>query len=71
MAPASSYFPADIHLMTTKRDSALFEPSIEEPWNFETIKVKQKDNQEREDLVMQTFKNTVTKDRRYQVSWPW
>ena len=72
MAPESSYLPADIHLMTTKRDSKLFEPNIEELWKLETIKVKPNDNQEREDLVMLTLKNTVTKeDRRHQVSWLW
>ena len=72
MAPASSYLPADIHLITTKRESTLFEPNIEELWNLETIKVKPKGSQEREDLVMQTFKNAATKeDRRHQVSWPW
>ena len=39
---------------------------------LETIKVKPKDNQGKHDLIIQTFKKTVTKeDRRYQVSLPW
>ena len=70
MTPASSCLPASIHLMTTERDYALFETNIEELWNLETIGIKSKDNQERDDMVvMQMFKNTITKeDRRYKVS---
>ena len=60
MAPASSCLPANIHLMTTERDSSLFEPNIKELWNLETIEIKSKDNQERCDLVMQMLKNTIT-----------
>ena len=60
MTPASSCLPANIHLMTTERDSSLFEPNIKELWNLETIEIKSKDNQERCDLVMQMLKNTIT-----------
>ena len=39
--------------------------------NF-TIGIKSNDNQERDYLVMQIFKKTITKEnKRYQVSWPW
>ena len=72
MRSASSSLPANIHLMTTESDSSLFEPNIKKLWNLETIGIKSKDNQEKDDLVMQMFKNTTTKeDRRYQVSRPW
>ena len=40
MTPASSYLPADIYRMTTERDSALFETTIKELWNLETIGIK-------------------------------
>ena len=57
--------------MTKERDSSLFEPNIEKLWNLKTIGIKSKNNQERDDLVMQVFKNAITKEgRRYQVSWP-
>ena len=70
MTPASSCLPANIHLITTEKGSSLFEPNIEKLWNLETIGIKSKDNQEREDLVM--FKKTITKEgKRYRVSWPW
>ena len=72
MTSASRCLPANIHLVSTDRDSALFEPNIEELWNLGTTGIKSKDNQGRDDLVMQIFKNTITKeDRRFQVSWPW
>ena len=71
MAPASSCLPDNFHLMTKERDSSLFEPNIEKLWNLKTIGIKSKNNQERDDLVMQVFKNAITKEgRRYQVSWP-
>ena len=58
--------------MTTEIDSSLYEPNLEKLWNLETIGIKSKNNQEKDDLVMQMFKNTITKEsRRYQVSWPW
>ena len=47
--------------MRTERDSSLFEPKIEKLWNLETTETKSKDNQERDDLVMRMFKNTITK----------
>ena len=57
--------------MTKERDSSLFEPNIEKLWNLKTIGIKSKNNQKRDDLVMQVFKNAITKEgRRYQVSWP-
>ena len=62
ITPASRYLPVDIDLMTMERDSALFEANIEELWNLETIRIKSKANQERDDLVMQMFKNTITKE---------
>ena len=72
MTSASSSLPVNIHLMIKECDSSLYEPNIEKLWNFETIGIKSKDNQEKDDLVMEMFKNTTTKeDRRYQVSWPW
>ena len=64
MAPASSGLPVNIHLITTDRGSALFEPNIEELWNLETSGIKSRDNQERDDLVMHMFKNTIAKENR-------
>ena len=71
MLPASSCLAANIHLMTTERNSALFEPNIEKLWNLETIGIKLNDKwQESDNLLMQMFKNIITKeDRRYQASW--
>ena len=67
----SSCLPSNIHLMALERDSVLFEANIEELLSLETIGIKSNINQERDDLVMQMFKNTITKEnRRYQVSWP-
>ena len=58
--------------MKTEIDSSLYEPNLEKLWNLETIGIKSTNNQEKDDLVMQMFKNTITKEnRRYQVSWPW
>ena len=58
--------------MRTERDSSLFEPKIEKLWNLETTEIKSKDNQERDDLVMRMFKNSITKeDKRYYVCWRW
>ena len=37
MVPASSGLPVNIHLTTTDRGSALFEPNIEELWNLEQV----------------------------------
>ena len=72
VTPTSSYLPGDIHLMTTERNSALFEPNIDEVWNLETIGIKSKDNQEEDNLVIQIFRSTISKnDKRLQVSWPW
>ena len=72
MTPVSSCLPANIHLMTTETGSSYFELNIEKLWNLETIGIKSNDNQERDYLVMQIFKKTITKEnKRYQVSWPW
>ena len=69
MTPVSSCLPSNIHPMAMERDSVLFEANIEELWNLETIGIKSNINQERDDLVMQMFQNTITiEDRRYQVS---
>ena len=43
MISASSCLAANIHLMTTERNSALFEPNIEKLWNLETIGIKLND----------------------------
>lgn len=48
MKKTSNYLPSDIHLISTKRDTALFEPNIEEIRNLEKIGTKPKGNQERE-----------------------
>ena len=58
MKKTSNYLPSDIHLISTKRDTALFEPNIEEIRNLEKIGTKPKGNQEREreSLVKQMFK---------------
>ena len=62
MTSASSSLPANSHLMTTQSDSSLYEPNIKKLWNLETIGIKSKDNQEKDELVMQMFKNTITKE---------
>ena len=41
-------------------------------WNMETIGIKPDDPKEKDDIVLEMFKNTVTKEnKRYSVSWPW
>ena len=62
MKKMSSYISSNIHLLSIKGDTALFEPNIKELRNLEKIGRKPKDKQERDNLVMQMFNNIITKE---------
>ena len=73
MTQTSSRLPPEVHKMHSENTLSAFQPQIEDLWNLETIGINPKSKDERDDLVMESFKNTVSKqpDGRYQVSWPW
>ena len=69
---SSSRLPRDIHFMNEEDRTNLFEPNVEDMWNLESIGIKPDDPKEKDDIALEMFKNTVTKeDQRYSVSWPW
>ena len=47
IAKTPSYVPSNINLICTKKNTALFEPNVEEPWNTEKTGIKPKNNQEK------------------------
>ena len=47
IAKESSYVLSNINLISTKKNTALFEPNVEEPWNTEKTGIKPKNNQEK------------------------
>ena len=69
---SSSRLPRDIHFMNEEDRTNLFEPNVEDMWNLESIGIKPDDPKEKDNIALEMFKNTVTKeDQRYSVSWPW
>ena len=57
----SSYLPSDINLISTKKNTGLFEPNVEEPWNTEKTGIKPKNNQEK---TIWLFKCSTTQPSR-------
>ena len=68
----SSDIPSELHKMNRENQIAMFKPNVEDLWNLENIGIKPKEKGERDDFVMDWFKDTVSrKDKRYFLSWPW
>ena len=61
IAKTSSYVPSNINLISTKKNTALFEPNVEEPWNTEKTGIKPKNNQEK---TIWLFKCSTTQSPR-------
>ena len=74
MTPISTKIPEEIHKLTaTDNNIANGNPSLEDLWSLETIGINVKGKEEQDELVMESFKSTVSKrnDGRYVVGWPW
>ena len=55
--------------MDEDRDSTNFEPDLEDLWKLESIGIKPNDPKEKDDIAMEMFKNSVTKEEnRYSIS---
>ena len=68
----SSHIPSELHKINRENQIAMFKPNVEDLWNLENIGIKPKEKGERDDFVMDWFKETVSrKDKCYFVSWPW
>ena len=62
----------NIHLMNEEDKTTSFEPKLEDMWNLESIGIRPDDPKERDDVALEIFKNTITKEnQRYSVSLPW
>ena len=73
MTQATSQLPSEIHHMNAANKSTATQPSMEDLWSLESIGINPKSKAERDDLVMESFKKTISRqpDGRYKVYWPW
>ena len=73
MTQTTSQLPSEIQHMKAANKSTATQPSIEVLWTLESIGINLKSKEERNDLVMGTFKKTISRqaDGRYEVCCPW
>ena len=59
--------------MNAANKSTATQPRIEDLWSLESIAINPKSKEERDDLLMESFKKTISRqpDGRYEVCWPW
>lgn len=48
--------------MDEEKHSTIFEPNVEDKWNLRTIGIKTNVQSERDNLILNMLKNTVTKE---------
>ena len=69
---ATNQIAKNVVHMDEKQDVTSFEPHVEDLWKLESIGIRPKDSTEKNDIAMEMFQNTVTKEgERYFISWPW
>ena len=73
MTQTTSQLPSEIHLMNAANKSTVTQPIIEDLWSLESIGINPKSKEERDNLVVESFKKTISRqpDGRYEVCCPW
>ncbi|MEM7375589.1 MAG: reverse transcriptase domain-containing protein [Bacteroidota bacterium] len=72
MTHSSSNILPDIHQVTAADDSLPTPPNLEDFWNLETIGIKPDEPNNADEITIEMFKDTITKEGyRYFISWPW